>query len=67
MSKYSCSFCGEVIDGSDTAAILITASGLWVADNDAARQEFYSHSTCAVNRLKDASEKFELGHFFDLN
>jgi len=67
MSKYSCSFCGEVIDGSDTAAILITASGLWVAGNDAARQEFYSHSTCAVSRLKGASEKFELGHFFDLN
>ena len=67
MSKYSCWFCGEVIDGSDTAAILVTASGLWVAGNDAARQEFYSHSTCAVNRLKGASEKFELGHFFDLN
>jgi hypothetical protein len=67
MHKYSCWFCGEVIDGSDSAAILITASGLWVAGKDAAIQELYLHSTCALNRLQGASEKFELGHFFDLN
>jgi hypothetical protein len=67
MRKYSCWFCGEGIDGSDPAAILITASGLWIAAEDAAIQEFYSHSTCAISRLKGASEKFELDHFFDLN
>jgi hypothetical protein len=62
-----CWFCGEVIDRLDTAAILITASGLWVDGEDAAIQELYSHSTCAVNRLKGASEKFKLDHLFDLN
>ena len=67
MTEYSCWFCGEGIDRSDTAAILINASGLWTEGEDTPSQEFYLHSTCAVHRLKGVNMKFELDVFFDLN
>ena len=67
MIGYSCWFCGESIEALESAAIRITASGLWTEDDDPRTQEFYLHADCAVHRLKGATMKFELDIFFDLH
>ena len=46
---HQCCFCDQVINESDTAAVLITLSSLW--ERVEAVQALFSHSACAKERL----------------
>jgi len=46
---HQCCFCGQAIDPSDTAAVLITFSSLWAKTEGA--QSMFCHSACAADKL----------------